>query len=442
MPKPAFRGFSDRSDTIDLGAILPDAALRTSLLDLDFLEAHVGGRAKRGPEKAQKADIELPEAHRGAQRDFQIDRFDRDHDHEDRDEATDDTSDLLPEPYVAIDGDSIQIVTTSESGNARPSHAGGGGGGKGKWKDNTDTTPDEPDTTSGPTDGGSTDTDTGTTDGGTTDTGTTDTGTTSGSTDTGSTDTTDTDTTDTGTTTPAPAPQPDTYVAADFVSGMDNPDGFNIAINFVGAWTDVMKDQIKIAAEQISDVILGDLPAVETANGWIDDILITANLTSIDGAGGNVGRGGYTALRADSGLSSQGYLRIDEADVNKMLNYDVLDDLAVHEMLHSLGFGTAWSRMGLTETIDGSLRFTGQNAIDVYNDQFADIAMEDILSDVGVPVEMEGGSGTAGMHWDEEIFGKEIMSSQLNVNNTFSDLTVAALEDMGYDTYYNEMIVV
>ena len=223
---------------------------------------------------------------------------------------------------------------------------------------------------------------------------------------------------------------------------MDNPDGFNIAINFVGAWTDVMKDQIKIAAEQISDVILGDLPAVETANGWIDDILITANLTSIDGAGGNVGRGGYTALRADSGLSSQGYLRIDEADVNKMLNYDVLDDLAVHEMLHSLGFGTAWSRMGLTETIDGSLRFTGQNAIDVYNDQFADIAMEDILSDVGVPVEMEGGSGTAGMHWDEEIFGKEIMSSQLNVNNTFSDLTVAALEDMGYDTYYNEMIVV
>ena len=48
----------------------------------------------------------------------------------------------------------------------------------------------------------------------------------------------------------------------------------------------------------------------------------------------------------------------------------------------------------------------------------------------------KGGSGTAGVHWDDATFGTEVMTGQLNYANDVSDMTIAALEDMGYETVY------
>lgn len=294
------------------------------------------------------------------------------------------------------------------SGGTDPIDSGTGGKGHGKVKNTT------PDTG---TDTGGTGTDTGGTDTGSTDTGTGGTGT--GGTDTGGTDT-------------APT------TSADFISGLDTPGGFNIAINWVGTWTQSQMQSVMQAAEMISDIIIGDLPAT---NG-IDDVRISAQMTAIDGAGNYFGKGGYTALRSDSLLASDGYLKLDSADIGTMEAYNLVDDFAFHEILHALGFGLTWSAMGLTTTSpDGQLRFTGENATLAYKNVYASIAANDKYADMGVPIEMDGGSSTAGKHWDEIIFKSEIMTgSQSTAGNVVSDMTIGALQDMGYQTIFNPSV--
>ncbi|MFZ3584689.1 leishmanolysin-related zinc metalloendopeptidase [Loktanella sp. DJP18] len=228
---------------------------------------------------------------------------------------------------------------------------------------------------------------------------------------------------------PAPAPTP---AKADYVSGLDTPDGFNIELMFVGAWSDAAKAQAYAAAENISNTVIGDLPSY---NG-IDDIRITLTSAAIDGAGGTWGKGGYDALRLDTKLAATGHVTIDSADITQAMNLGLLDDLLQHEMLHAMGFGTAWQTMGLVDNYNGDLRFNGENATLVYNALFQAIASKDTLSDKGVPIETDGGSGAAGKHWDEATFGNELMSTQLNYSNNMSSLTLAALEDMGYQTTF------
>jgi hypothetical protein len=129
-------------------------------------------------------------------------------------------------------------------------------------------------------------------------------------------------------------------------------------------------------------------------------------------------------------------VKMDSADAASLLSKGIWDDFALHEMLHAMGFGTAWSAMGLVKDYGGDLRFTGTNATKVYNAQYPLIAGPDPLSDYGVPIETDGGSGTAGVHWDDATFKNEIMTGTLNYTNTVSDMTVAALQDMGYQTIY------
>lgn len=251
-------------------------------------------------------------------------------------------------------------------------------------------------------------------------------------------DTTATD--PTGGTEPDPAPPtgPETNTGSTdpnvYVSGLDTPEGFNIQINWIGSWTDALKQDVIWAAEKISDIVTGDI----ASHNGIDDINISASITSVDGTGGAWAWGGYSSLRSDSFLPSEGYIRFDTADLSKMESYDLVDDFAFHEMLHAMGFGTAWKTMGLVEDFDGDLRFTGDQATTTYNDLYAMLSADDPLAAYGVPVETDGGSGTAGVHWDHDTFGQEIMTGTLAMNNVISDLTIAALDDMGYETIHGQ----
>ena len=60
------------------------------------------------------------------------------------------------------------------------------------------------------------------------------------------------------------------------------------------------------------------------------------------------------------------------------------------------------------------------------------------LDALGVPVEGDGGSGTRDSHWDEETFDNEIMTGYINQANYLSEMTVASLEDIGYQTVWDE----
>ncbi|SDN58715.1 Leishmanolysin [Lutimaribacter pacificus] len=288
----------------------------------------------------------------------------------------------------------------SWAGGGDKTSDGGGGGGKGKGKnkpvDNGDGSTDTSDsgTDTGMDTGGDTGTDTGT---------------------------------GTATETNPGSNDPNTYI-----SGMDTPDGYNIALVFQGDWLQSQRDALARAAEAISDFITGD---VASHNG-IDDIELTLVQASIDGGGGAWATGGPRSVRSDSLLPSTGVLTFDTADIDSLDSSGLWEDLGMHEMLHAMGFGTLFSALGLIETVDGQKRFTGANAVEAYHTEFAGIAGSDLLSDIGIALD------ASGAHWDDGGFTKELMTPYLRYSgNYLSDMSIAAMEDIGYETIYESVTV-
>jgi hypothetical protein len=201
--------------------------------------------------------------------------------------------------------------------------------------------------------------------------------------------------------------------------------GYNITIEFKGTWNQDLYNIFVQAADKLTALIVGEIPNVTVygAKGGpqtIDDIKITAELGNIDGLYGILGQAGPTAVRTDSSLPATAQMKFDIVDVNAM-GLSVFSEVVLHEMAHSLGFGSIWDRLGL---VTNGL-FTGSNAVGEYHD------MGGTLS--GIPVEQDGGAGTAGSHWDEETFGNELMTGYINDGeNYFTDMSAAQFADLGY----------
>ena len=219
----------------------------------------------------------------------------------------------------------------------------------------------------------------------------------------------------------------------EYTSGGEAATSYNIEVIFEGDWTGALQQAVIDAADYLSSIILGDLPDID----GIDDLQITASLVEIDGVGGVIGQAGPEYVRLDgSWIPYEGAMDFDIADALAKVGDESWYDLVLHEMLHVLGFGTIWNVQGLTtgSISEGNLRFTGQNAIAVYQDEFAFIAANDPDSDIGVPIETGGPIGTAGGHWDEFLFTDELMTGWLDDGAYLSDMSIAALSDMGYET--------
>jgi hypothetical protein len=201
--------------------------------------------------------------------------------------------------------------------------------------------------------------------------------------------------------------------------------GYNITIEFKGSWTQAYYDVFKAAADRLTTLIVGELPNVTVygAKGGpktVDDILITAELGPIDGLYGILGQAGPTAVRTNGSLPATAQMKFDIADVDAM-GIATFAEVVLHEMAHSLGFGSIWDRLGL---VTNGL-FTGPMAVGEYHDMGGTLA--------GIPVEQDGGSGTAGSHWDEETFGNELMTGYINSGeNYFTAMSAASFADLGY----------
>ena len=210
-----------------------------------------------------------------------------------------------------------------------------------------------------------------------------------------------------------------TTSTAPYISGdpaIADANEFNIQIKFVGTWTPQLRQAFISAAEAISDFIVGDIPAAGTRRAPIDDIVITASLVHIDGPGNILGQAGPDAVRAGSYLPSKGSMEFDSADASAYQAVGLFDDIVLHEMLHTIGFGTIWNALGL---ISGS-GFNGELANAVY----PGFAL--------IPLETEGGSGTAYSHWDDAKFANELMTGYIDNDNYLSYMTIASLGDLGY----------
>lgn len=218
-----------------------------------------------------------------------------------------------------------------------------------------------------------------------------------------------------------------TYISGQGGNGVVS--NFNIEIVFEGAFSTTERAAFETAADYLSALIPGDLPD----EGAIDDIRIIAELEPIDGPFGTLAFAGPTVVRFDSVLPSEAEMTFDTADTGRQATEGSLTNTVVHEMIHALGFGTIWSNFPGLVTSGPDVRFTGDNAIAAYNAEFPAIAASDALSNSGVP--LEGG------HWSEAIFTTEILTPTLNSSADFmSGMTVASLEDLGYDTIFDVSI--
>src|SRR5262245_8914573 len=74
---------------------------------------------------------------------------------------------------------------------------------------------------------------------------------------------------------------PSKYISGD--PRVADANEYNVQINFLGSWSADLRQAFVTCAETVSDLITGDVPNIGKGRTAIDDIVITASLSGIDG---------------------------------------------------------------------------------------------------------------------------------------------------------------
>ncbi|MEP6589623.1 MAG: Ig-like domain-containing protein [Gemmatimonadota bacterium] len=222
-----------------------------------------------------------------------------------------------------------------------------------------------------------------------------------------------------------------------------------VDVRFLGTSTPAQHDAFAAAAIRWMKIITGDIPDVPVnmaagqacsgfptpaLNETIDDVVIFAQVTPIDGVGGILGSAGPCIRRTQGLFTAVGSMKFDVADLVGLQNTNRLDAVILHEMAHVLGFGTVWTDKGLLTGAGGSDPvFTGVEARAIWP-TFN-------LSYDGSPVPVENlyGSGTRDSHWRENVLGAELMTGIIEapgVPTPLSKLSIASMKDLGYAVSY------
>lgn len=168
-----------------------------------------------------------------------------------------------------------------------------------------------------------------------------------------------------------------------------------------------------------------------TLTETVDDLIIFAVVTPIDGVGRILASAGPCVLRTQSRFPVIGIMRFDSDDIDALAGNGRLPAVVLHEMLHVIGIGTLWRARDLlfgSGTTDP--RFVGVLA----GAQCISAGGFTGCSDGRVPIENTGGSGTQEVHWRESIFDREVMTGFVEANDDmpFSGMSLASLQDLGY----------
>jgi leishmanolysin len=219
--------------------------------------------------------------------------------------------------------------------------------------------------------------------------------------------------------------------------------GFTITLRFINTPTATQRAFFEAAAAKWQGHIVGDVPDTEgtiparscgnsfrtpTFKGLIDDLLIDVLLQPIDGPGAVLGAAGPCLARSADFLTLYGIMFFDVDDLALLEEFEVFDEVVVHEMGHVLGFGTLWN-FGGRSLLQGTAqdpRFVGPAAIAGY--------VEVGGRGISVPVEEDFGPGTRFSHWDEETFDEELMTGFISIGGSspLSVMSIGSMEDLGY----------
>ena len=178
-------------------------------------------------------------------------------------------------------------------------------------------------------------------------------------------------------------------------------------------------------AKQISpNFIATELPDA------IDDCYVSAFESAVDGPSGFLGIGGPVLATNVKGKVHvlAGFMEFDTADISNMVSDGTWENVILHEMAHVLGIGTLWQLNKL---------HSGSTNSDLYRGPIAQAKWAEIGCSGNLPVETDGGAGTAGGHWDESCLNEELMTGFRNPQMYLSAITIASLEDMGYKVDYS-----
>ncbi len=188
---------------------------------------------------------------------------------------------------------------------------------------------------------------------------------------------------------------------------------------------------------------------------------ITADLFStIDGPGGILGSAGATSVAATGGFTGiaadpanvivaiAGAMNFDPADIPGLETAGSFAAVIRHEMAHVIGFTDLfWDFVAATDGSGTDTSYVGEIGLAMYNREYGN-------SDLFVPVEDNGGPGTAFAHWDEDLFAghlaatgnsqnPELMTGFLDtLPTTLSNTTVASFDDLGYATVARDLALV
>ncbi|MEZ5239690.1 MAG: leishmanolysin-related zinc metalloendopeptidase [Microthrixaceae bacterium] len=218
----------------------------------------------------------------------------------------------------------------------------------------------------------------------------------------------------------APAPAEDFGITLRLDPGMD-PVFAQSFQDAAARWSEVITAGVPDVTADIPAGLVGWNPAF---SGTIDDVLIDARDTAIDGPGGVLGQAGGILVRNGPWQPYYGIMQFDTADLAALASQGRLDDVILHEMAHVLGVGPSWVLTGRITDLLTDPRYTGPAGV---------AAWRELGGSGYVPVENDGELGTVLGHWRESVFGDELMTGYLGAAPTvLSRLTVAALADQGY----------
>lgn len=244
-------------------------------------------------------------------------------------------------------------------------------------------------------------------------------------------------------------------------TGAISVSAFNIELQFILPPSPSQLAAFNAAKTRWQQVITGDLGAFsvgsvntgancgnQTVSGTINDMRIIVQLDSIDGTGNILGASSPCFLRnsgVGSGLPIISYMLFDTADVRGLENSGNFGDVVLHEMGHSLGYGTIWGARVNTLSSTNPF-FTGSAANTAYLNSNGGAASvtppvqgsctagnNEAIPRSAVPVENNGGVGTQLSHWEECVFRSEVMTGIITGSvRPLSLTTVESMADLGY----------
>ncbi|MCH4824145.1 leishmanolysin [Gramella lutea] len=196
----------------------------------------------------------------------------------------------------------------------------------------------------------------------------------------------------------------------------------------------IIKDLPSVSGEVIPSAFGGVPPIITAEEGIIDDLIIEVVLIPIDGPGNILGSAGPRFVRIPELTTISGVMQFDVADLATLEEFDLFEEVIVHEMGHVLGIGTLWNLNIPPLGIDRQLRF-GPESDPYYGGKQANVFWNAEGGEFELPIENMGGPGTRLSHWRESALNNELMTGFLNLGyNPLSRITAGSLEDLGYGT--------